>query len=432
MRSVRVLAIFWLLAALAANAASAQESSSKLLQDFEKRFPPTKKNSAAEEVERQAIALGIGWASGPEAEHPAREDKEAYDQAGLSDWLIAQLKTSDDFIAPAPPKLQEYLQKHQSPLWRLAGRLEQDVPDWGYDLRDRRPSPNGMLPNPPELPLSLALNRLLVAAALVEERAGHHVEAEQLLEASWSLTRAFTELPDLLSRMYTAALIKAQAGGLRKMSQPSFGWIERMSSGQPWRETIEFYENEPFVALGSGSEPGAYGALFDAELMGFRALADKLRELSPCKASKLSDDEIGQPIEEAARKLTGDGDNDEETTAVLHRDTSSQGLRRAASLAVDRELTAKILELRQEKAADRKGRWPEKLSVVGSRVCPEATYDYQSRGSTMLIRFKGSLVPPGAPDLVLPLSFEARPPAPTKTPTRAALPTPTPKPAANP
>jgi len=103
-----------------------------------------------------------------------------------------------------------------------------------------------------------------------------------------------------------------------------------------------------------------------------------------------------------------------------------------SGLAVDRELTARVLQLRQEKAADRKNRWPEKLSVAESSVCPEATYEYQSRGLAMLIRFKGSVVAPGEPALVLPTSFEARSPALTKTPTRAALPPPTPKPAAKP
>jgi hypothetical protein len=426
---LRVIPLLFLTLALDARASFAQENASKLLQDFEKRFPPPKKNSAAEEVERLSIALGIDWASDDQSEHPTKEDADAYNQAGVGSWLDSQLKTSDDFIAPPPSRLQEYLQKHQTPLWQLAARLERDVPDWGYDLRNQSP-------HHPELGLSIRVNRVLLAAALVEERAGHHVEAEQLLEASWSLTRAFSDLPDTLSQIILIAIGKAQVGALRKMSEPSFTWIERMSSDRWWQGLIDSYENEPFVTrLSSESLLPPDAPIFNAEVRGYRNVANRLRELSPCKASKLSDDEIWQPIDEELRAMPSDEENDPQKTAEVFKQFASglaQRLRRATSLAVDRELTAKILELRQEKAADRKNRWPERLSVTESRVCPEATYDYQSRASTMMIRFKGPISVPGSPALVLPLSFEARPPAPTKTPTHAPLPSPTPEPAANP
>jgi hypothetical protein len=417
-----------LVVALASSAGFAQENASKLLQDFEKRFPPTKKNSAAEEVDRLSIELGIDWATGDQAEHPTKEDADAYSQAAVGTWLDSQLKTSDDFIAPPSLKLQQFLQNHQSPLWQLAGRLQRDVPDWGYDLRDRSP-------NRPELSLSMRVNRVLLAAALVEERAGHHVEAEQLLEASWSLTRAFSEFLDPLSQIILMAHSKMQAGALRKMSQPSFTWIERLSSDRLWRGRIESFESEPFVQQ-LGSDLPLDEPFFEARVRGWRRVADNLREISPCKASKLSDEEIGHPIYEELSKVPGDGENDPEKTAQIFKDIAApslgQMLRRSASLAVDRELTAKILQLREEKAADRKSRWPEKLSIPESNVCPEASYEYQSRGLAMLIRFKGSVATPGEPALVLPLSFEARPPAPTKTPTRVPLPPLTPKAAVNP
>jgi hypothetical protein len=424
----RVLALICLPAALAASPAPAQEGSSKLLQDFEKRFPPTKKNSAAEEVERQSLALGIDWASGADAEHPTKEAADAYNQAAVGAWLDAQLKTSDDFIASAPSKLQEFLANHQTSLWQLVGRLERDVPDWGYELRDKSP-------NHPELSLTVRVNRVLVAASLVEERAGRHLEAERLLEASWSLARAFSELPDTLSQTILIAVVKLQAGALRKVTEPSFAWLDRMSSDRLWQVVVDSFESEPFVQQ-LGSDLPVDEAFFEAKVRGWRRVADNLREISPCKASKLSDDEIGQPIYEELKRIPSDGENDPEKTARIFKEIASpnlgQMLRRSASLAVDRELTAKILQLRQEKAADRKNRWPEKLSVAESSVCPEASYEYQSRGSAMLIRFKGSVVAPGEPALVLPTSFEARSPAPTKTPARAPLPSPTPKPAAKP
>ena len=78
-------------------------------------------------------------------------------------------------------------------------------------------------------------------------------------------------------------------------------------------------------------------------------------------------------------------------------------IRRAGRLLVDRELTAKVLELRGEKAVSRDGSWPEKFLDGDSRVCPGASYEYQSRGAAMAIRFKGTIDDGGAPWVLPPL-----------------------------
>src|SRR5262249_20737117 len=219
-------------------------------------------------------------------------------------------------------RFQEFLANHQTSLWQLVGRLERDVPDWGYELRDKSP-------NHPELSLTVRVNRVLVAASLVEERAGHHPEAERLLEASWSLARAFSELPDPLSQTILIAVVKAQAGALRKMNEPSFTWIERMSSVRLWQGAIDSYENKPLV-MRLGSELPSDDPIFLAEVRGYRALADKLRALSPCRASKLSDDEIWQPIDEELRRMPSDGENEPWDIADVFKEiskaNSAQGL----------------------------------------------------------------------------------------------------------
>lgn len=93
-------------------------------------------------------------------------------------------------------------------------------------------------------------------------------------------------------------------------------------------------------------------------------------------------------------------------------------IRRAGRLLVDRELTARILEIRQEKAASREARFPGKFSDLESRVCPGSSYEYQSRGGAMAIRFTGPIDDGGGPPLVLPLSFEIRTPRSSPRPTK--------------
>jgi hypothetical protein len=146
---------------------------------------------------------------------------------------------------------------------------------------------------------------------------------------------------------------------------------------------------------------------------------DRLREISPCEVSKLSSEEIWKPAEEEiARSIEAGGDPSLQSLLNITVPNITGSIRRAGRLLVDRELTAKVLEVRQEKAASRDGHWPEKFSDLDSRVCPGSSYEYQTRGAAMAIRFKGPIDDGGSSALVLPLSFEVRAPRPTPTPVK--------------
>ena len=219
----------------AALPAGAWEQQEKPAENPDKRLALSKKNAAAEELESLVLALGLdAHRMDSSAEHPSREDLEAYQRAGLGSWLDAQLKTADDSIASVPASIQSFLEKRQPTLWRVVGLLERDVPHWDSDPRA----------NPGERPtLALAqLARILTAAALVEERAGHHAQAGDLLEATWSLSRSFSGKPDLLSQLMAVAVGKLQAGALRKMSEPPVQWLDRMSGVEPWRGMLDVVE----------------------------------------------------------------------------------------------------------------------------------------------------------------------------------------------
>jgi hypothetical protein len=255
----------------------------------------------------------------------------------------------------------------------------------------------------------------------VEERAGNHSGAGDLLEASWSLSRSFSRQPDLMSQLMAVAFVKLQTGALRKMSAPSVAWLDRVSGDEPWRRMLDAVEASPLSSVREGDAPmeRIRGDLARA----WRAATERLRELSPCEVSKLSSEEIWRPAsEEIERSISGGADPSLRIFANIATPNIAGTFRRAGRLLVDRELTAKVLELRQEKAASREGRWPEKLLDGDSRVCPGAAYEYQTRGAAMAIRFKGSIDDPAAPALELPPSFEARAPRPTPTPTRPRRP----------
>jgi hypothetical protein len=399
--------------------AGAGEQQEKPTENPDKRLALSKKNAAAEELESLVLALGLdAHRTDPSAQHPSREDLDAYQHAGFGSWLDAQLRTADDSIAAVPASIQSFLEKRQPTLWRVVGLLERDFPQWDSAPREEPRDLSGVT-------LAVFLARVLTAAALVEERAGRHVQAGELLEATWSLSRSLSGEPVLISRLIAVALGRFQAGALRKMSEPPVPWLDRMSGVEPWRGILDAIEADHRHSVRDDAEPDDSRRAYERA---WSAATDPLRELSPCEVSKLSSDEIWKPAQdELDRWQEAKGDPGPKAIFALASPNQTGAIRRAGRLLVDRELTAKVLELRQEKAASRDGQWPAKFSDLDSRVCPGSSYEYQARGAAMAIRFKGPIDDGGA-TLVLPLYFEVRAPRPTPTPTRARRPTPTSRP----
>ena len=125
MRTAAALLALACLAPAPGVAAQTASGFSNALEDFEKRFPPVKKNAAAGELEALALLFGMDWrADDPKAEHPSREDLDAYRQAGFSSWLDSQVKTSDDWIAPPPSRLKALVESKRPVLARAVALLE--------------------------------------------------------------------------------------------------------------------------------------------------------------------------------------------------------------------------------------------------------------------------------------------------------------------
>ncbi|HYT31723.1 MAG TPA: hypothetical protein VEO37_03950, partial [Thermoanaerobaculia bacterium] len=271
-------------------AALSQKDSAKRLEEFEKKFPAVTKNAAAEELERLARALGIDWNSGS-GEHPAKEALDAYRQAGFGSWLDAQLKTSDDSIAPPPPQLKELLERRQGVLTGMVVLFEREVPEWGFDARKQSMEHSGLL-------LANYTNRVLLCAALVAERSGRHAESAEYLEASWSLSQSLVERPDILSLIIAVSLWKQQAGALRKVSEPPFQWLERLSNDAPRRQLVTALENDLLVSVVS-SPDSLPGEVVDRLSVGYRLLTNLVLESSACGLSKLSREQMLQRVLES-------------------------------------------------------------------------------------------------------------------------------------
>lgn len=383
-------------------------------------FPSKPKDSVAEELERLCLPLGLDLdPKNPGAAHPAPEDVEAFNRAGLLSWLNTQLQTADDSIAASPEGLRVYLESRRDNILKVAALLQKRAPEWG---RGRDPTVGPQ----PELAALIGLQRVLLCAALVEEREEKPIEGDGLLEASWSLQRTLTGRDDLVFRIIAMAVSTLQAGALRKLREPPVPWLNRLLEDDPWRGVLDAFANGPGRdrPAGKNSFPASFDDVF---VRSYRAVADGLRRVGPCEVSRLSPEEIWRPAVEVFETDLGPGGR---RHAEVFRSASFPNLtlmfRRAGRVLVDRELTRKILELRLRKRASSEGRWPKKLLDEGSAVCPGASYRYQALREDMEVRFDGAIDSPSS-GFFLPLGFAtgARRPTrtPVQTPRRAAAPT---------
>ena len=382
---------------------------------------PIERNAAAEVLVERGGELGIPFERAARA--ATSEASVAFSDAGTMAWLESQLDIPDESIGAPPKALKQYLEESKTALEAIVSALERQAPDWGRDEVDT----NGTV-NTPALTPSLRLQSVLLAAALIETRAGREIEAERLLEASWSLARPAAAAPLLITQLLAARAGGWQAGVLRKMPSSPLAWIDRFSSDRSWSDMLDAYaadaEPRESPSLAPSSDPRE-----EIERKAPAAIAAGLKKLGPCEGANLDDEGLWKLAE---RELFPSSDPATVEARNAYREITLPNMvrpvRRAGRLAVDRELTLEILRLRMSKEQDAEGRWPARMETVISMACPSAEYVYRANAGGMEIRFEGAAPVPNAQSLLLPLSFRAAAgPKPTASPTPTSAPlTPTP------
>jgi hypothetical protein len=383
---------------------------------------PSPWNTSAEAVAQGSRALGVEFRQAKDAEGgPSRETNQALSRAGVGTWLDSQIEVESAEIGEPPAALREYMLQNRDALWAVVAALERDEPEWGPAFGE-----NGYL-QLPFLPV-LRLERVLVAAALVEEREDRSIEASRALDAAWSLARSVSSPDNLISLLIRIGAERMQVGALRKLRRPPLQWLGRLSSDGPWTRLPDTLREEPKLRPRRASQDPAQEMFAEVAEKMYAAVGDSLEKLSPCDPVLASDLAIWTPAVEA---LAAETNASKRAIRDFYKENSGELIgnvvRRAARLEVDREMTLKILQLRLEKESSGDGRWPEKTDTT-SAVCPEASYSYESTSDAMTLRFLGTVE---APKGFLPLAFRAAPKAPrspdaeTPTPTPALTPTPT-------
>ena len=341
--------------------------------------------------------LGIDFGRQAEGGDPRADASQALSRAGVGAWLDAQIDDESAEIGDPSQALRDYLELEQNrdALWAVVAALERDQPEWGPLF-----GKDGYLVRP-FLPV-LRLERVLVAAALVEEKAGRPIEAGRLLEGAWVLARSVSLPTNVTTLSIAISADRMTVGALRKMRSPPLQWTGRLSADGPWTRIVEALRVE-----GTWRREGADELeKRDSEIAAksYAAVADFLEKRTPCDPALGSDQDIWKPATDA---LAAETNATKRSLRDFYKENMvgvfSVAIRRAARLEVDREMTLKILQLRLDKDASRDGSWPEKIDTT-SAVCPGASYGYASTPESMTLRFLGTVE---APKGALPLAYRA-------------------------
>ena len=348
---------------------------------------PIERNATAEVLVERGGELGIPFERAARA--ATSEASEAFSNAGARAWLESQLAIPDESIGEPPKALKQYLEESKAALEAIVSALERQAPDWGRDEVDKKGTVNT-----PALTPSLRLQSVLLAAALIETRAGREIEAERLLEASWSLARPAAAAPVLITQIIAVRSGRWQAGVLRKMRGAPLPWIDRFSSDRSWSDMLDAYaadaEPRESPSLAPSSDPRE-----EIDRKAPAAIAAGLKKLGPCEGASLDDEGLWKLAE---RELFPSSDPATVEARDGYREITLPNMvnpvRGAGRLAVDRELTLEILRLRLSKEQDAEGRWPARMETVVSIACPSAEYVYRANAGGMEIRFEGAAPAP--------------------------------------
>jgi hypothetical protein len=354
-------------------------------------------------------ALGIDFEqTNKKVEHPSSDKAQAVNRSGAGAWVDAQIQVDLDELTEPPAALREFLQDRREAVWGVITSLEKGEPDWGPDTYS-----DGNLAVP-FLPI-IRLERVLVAAALVEEYDGNRIEAGRALEAAWSLGRSISSRSAFIAQLLAMATERMQVGAVRKVQAPGLQWLGRLASDSPWARMLAAVSDDARFRP-RGQDDGSLTASSEVAVKAFTAIAEALAKISPCDLAGMLDEEIWRP---AAAALDGETNllkrAFRDFYAVHGIENVANALRRAARLEVDREMTLKVLQLRLEKDASREEHWPQSLVDPTSAACPAAAYVYDSTAGGVELRFEGPIdVPTMGP--VLPLKFRAKALQPSPTP----------------
>jgi hypothetical protein len=373
------------------------------LEEFQKGIPETKKNSEAQALEALAAKMGLAQ---EEAKPPWKDVK-----SPLYDYVKTELDKPTSDVQPPPAAVASFLRDQREDIAALRQQLVNGAtPKW-----DERRTGLYQAPLPRILPI-IEMQRLLAADALEALQCGEKDRAAEDLEASWKLQEALSHRPELISVLVRAALVRLEAGVLRKFDGAPAAWDERLGSYDPKAELLNGYRYEACATLEIGDPGRARTPVLEGNWLQ-RRLSSRLTlpYLRLCAAG--SADVLLDFVEAVRDAGPCSLDLTAKITPIFKKipwwnaiarvavPDVAPSQYRAGRTRVDVELTRKILEARATRDKNG-GKWATAIAGIEDSVCKGEKWSYAVSGDKMTFAYSKELPAPPSQPFVLPLKFE--------------------------
>ena len=333
------------------------------------------------------------------------------DRAAVSEYVAAQVSRTAAGVELPPPVVAAVLSSRRAALASLEDALvEGEAPRWACDPHVNHEE--RVLPN---MVGHIQLQRLLVADALAASARGDAGAAARILEASWKMNEGLTSRPEIVAQLLAIAVARYEAGALRRINISAEHWALRlaaMGSRAHLVEAIVLDQPRPadMAARYRGLRPAGVGWW----AYNLASLLEEPRE-------RLANADYGEAWVRAIAGLRDEpafgesapdpkpGRSFSDIMLSISIPNIRNSFERADRLALDAELTGKILRLREVRRAS--GAWPAPSPDIASSRFPGLTWNYSADVGAMAIALNRDLPKPKA-GLVLPTSFSSRVPAP--------------------
>lgn len=380
---------------------------------LEVKYASAETNAEARRADELAKVVGYDLTPKPRGSRVANGGSgfSEEERAAIGDYGTAQLVRPDDSVSPPSPELSAILEKHRVPLTTFEEILSSaPSPRWAF-----HPGASREDVSTPNLLGHMQTQRLLVADALAAAARGDFSASARTLEASSKLNDALLARPELVSQLIAMAVGRLQAGVLRKVpasSEVCAARLAAMGRRAPLVDALVLEHGSPIdfvgrtrASLEHSAEGGGnrfLGWLQEPTLRVWAAgySVDWARAIAELRNA---------PAFEAPKKVAENPRGFSEIMLSIQMPNTRNSFERADRLALDAELTAKILRVKEARRTQ--GAWPPPSAEIAASRFPGLSWNYVVDRGVMTIALARELPKPPSP-FVLPTSFSSRTSAP--------------------
>jgi hypothetical protein len=364
-----------------------------------KQYPRTESNQTARELERIVRQLQLTQAAMPNAVMPESVpgQTEPINSLLASRYVDQQIRRPSDSLDPVPEDITSYLRKHSTDLKALYHLLSNaPMPQWETDYARRLSAPV------PNLKYFRQLQDIIALDAFEMLSRGEKGNAQDAMKASWQISQSILNRPELISQIIGLALVKVEAGVLRKTAAVSDDWQAKMN--HDLRTSVlnslkldsvgvfqAFKNHEGRILSGSAGFEwyGHYLGYFGGPLFHLWALQDLtamvagLRDLQSADFCSFDPDQAYRQYQSSTSDL-GEGKN--------YVPNGYRAWKLATLTMAELELTREILKIKDVMESIKGKADLRQITPADSALCPHIKWDHvlESDGS---ITIKASRLP---------------------------------------